>query len=70
MKDRKLLTNLLKSRYLHAMGSVMDISPVGDYRDHLPQGSVQARLDSYWKATGSYLEAALEEHGKTPQHAE
>lgn len=52
------------------MGSAMEIAPAGDYRHHLPTGSAEERIGSYWKATGRYLEFAVEEHGKEQQPVE
>lgn len=45
-----------------AMGSVMEIWPVGSYSQYIPKGSAEQRLGQYWKATGEYLSSAVKRY--------
>lgn len=57
-----MLEAILKSRNLRAFGSVMEVFPMGTYVEHMPVGKQSARIGTYWKSTGEYLESAMERH--------
>lgn len=56
-----------KSRKLRAYGSVMDVLPLGDYSELMPQGRQSDRIAKYWISTGQYVGKAI---GQYEQKAE
>ncbi len=58
-------TSFLDSRFVRAMGSVMDICPVGDYSQYIPTNR-NASIKSYWVATGKYFDSAIAKHERKP----
>jgi len=64
-----MLTGFMKSRTARAIGSVMDVYPVGDYSEHSNLSSPSVAIAAYWKETGKYLGNAIEQHDKTSEHS-
>ncbi len=64
-----MLTVFMKSRTVRAIGSVMDVYPVGDYSEHSGSSSPSVAIATYWKETGKYLGNAIEQHDKEPGHS-
>ncbi|WP_146189215.1 hypothetical protein [Pseudomonas protegens] len=52
-----------KNDFLWAMGSVMDVHPLGDYKEHLP-GTQAELMRSYWEEAGRFLGTAIEQHNQ------
>lgn len=57
-----MLNVIIRSRTFRAMGSVIDLQPVGDYSEHMPTGRCSTRVASHWKAAGDYLRKSIEQH--------
>jgi hypothetical protein len=65
-KEAAMLTAIIKSRKLRAIGSVMDVLPMGDYSEYMPSGK-QATIKQYWEESGKFLGTAIEQHNKAPK---
>lgn len=63
-----MLAAIMKSKKLRAIGSVMDISPVGDYSEHIPSEAPSVTIGVYWKEVGKYLGTAIEQHDKASKY--
>jgi hypothetical protein len=61
-----MLKAIIKSRKLRAFGSVIDVSPVGDYSELMPIGSACERIGKYWEATDQYIGSSLERNDEKP----
>lgn len=48
-----------------AMGSVMDITPLGDYSEFMPKGTASQRMYSTWSSVGKSLKKATKNYEKT-----
>lgn len=55
-----MLKAIIRSRTLRAVGSVIDVSPAGDYSDLMPAGSACERIGKYWEATDKHTGNAIE----------
>jgi hypothetical protein len=55
-----MLRSIVRSRKLRTIGSVIDVSPMGNYSDLLPIGSTCDRIGEYWRATDRYIGAAID----------
>lgn len=64
-----MLAIILRSKKLRAIGSVMDVCPLGDYSDHVPTVHSPAVIAAYWKEAGKYLGTAIEQHHKESKHS-
>lgn len=53
---------VIKSRRLRAIGSVVDMLPLGDYSEYMPTETYSVRIKGYWKSTGKYVGNAIEQH--------
>lgn len=65
-----MLTAIIRSKKLRAIGSAMDVCPTGDYSEHVPVVSASAAIGGYWTEVGKYLGTAIEQHNKTSKHCE
>lgn len=63
-----MLAAIMRSKKLRAIGSVMDLCPLGDYSEHVPSVSASEAIGTYWKETGKYLGTAIEQHNQAPKH--
>lgn len=61
-----MLKAIIRSRKLRAIGSVIDVSPVGDYSELMPIGSACERIGKYWEATDQYIGNSLERNDEKP----
>jgi hypothetical protein len=57
-----MLKVIIRSRTLRAMGSVIDLLPVGDYSEHMPNGNCSARIAGHWQSSGNYLRKAIDQY--------
>ncbi|GFM68687.1 hypothetical protein [Pseudomonas cichorii] len=64
-----MLTGFMKNRTVRAIGSAMDVYPVGDYSEHSKPSSPSMAIATYWKETGKYLGKAIEQHDETSKHS-
>lgn len=55
-------TERTKARLVAAMGSVMDISPHGDYSEYLPKGTTSQRIASSWGEAGKSLKRSIKHY--------
>lgn len=53
---------LFKRRKMRALGSVVDLLPLGDYSEYMPTGNQSVRITRYWKSTGQYVGKAIEQY--------
>ena len=64
-----MLAAIMRSKKLRAIGSVMDVCPLGDYSEHLPSVTTSAAIGAYWKEVGKYLGKAIEQHDEASKHS-
>ena len=57
--------DILSRRTARAMGSVMDICPVGDYSEYMPSGTAGQRISKSWFSVGASLRKAINKHADT-----
>lgn len=53
---------VLKRRNMRAIGSVIDLLPLGDYSEYMPTEPQSVRITRYWKSTGQYVGKAIEQY--------
>jgi hypothetical protein len=64
-----MLAAILRSKKLRAIGSVVDVCPLGDYSEHVPTERPSVAIAAYWKEAGKYLGTAIEQHDKAAKHS-
>lgn len=64
--DKTMLKAIIRSRKLRAFGSVIDVSPLGDYSELMPVGSACDRIGKYWEAVDQHVGNAIERDDKQP----
>lgn len=64
-----MLAAIIRSKKLRAIGSVMDVCPLGDYSEHVPASNHSVAINGYWKEVGKYIGTAIEQHDKAPKHS-
>jgi len=47
-------------RRTRAVGSVMEIWPVGNYIEHMPKGTPQQRIGQCWQNVGNHLRKSIQ----------
>ncbi|MBA6065676.1 hypothetical protein [Pseudomonas mosselii] len=57
-----MINAVIKSRRLRAIGSVVDMLPLGDYSEYMPTEPRTVRIKGYWKSTGHYVGKAIEQY--------
>lgn len=57
-----MISAVIKSRRLRAIGSIVDMLPLGDYSEYMPTEPRTVRIKGYWKSTGSYVGKAIEQY--------
>lgn len=62
-----MLKAIIKSRRLRAFGSVIDVSPMGDYSALMPEGSASERIGQYWEATDRFIGNSIERDDEKPK---
>lgn len=45
-----------------AVGSAMEVMPLGDYSEYMPQGTAAQRLNSSWARVGETLTKSMESY--------
>lgn len=51
-------------RFLRAVGSIIDISPSGNYSEYRQVTADNESIGSDWRVVGDYLRGAVIEHGQ------
>ncbi|WP_447926655.1 hypothetical protein [Vreelandella sp. EE27] len=59
-----------KYRTVRAIGSVMEIWPIGNYSEHMPKGTPPQRMAQCWSNVGNQLQKAIKsyEQSATSHH--
>ncbi|MTW21502.1 hypothetical protein [Allochromatium palmeri] len=49
-------------RTIEAVGSVMDLWPMGDYSEYVPRGTARERIYRHWVTVGRHLKTAVAQY--------